>query len=128
MSQRLISATVLIAAAMLIVIAAFSVRGPETDVGNGESLESSISAGEMRAQSPSVGAMDIESTQKEDPGYYLIDYMGRIAVIKSGEETPDIIFDVYTKTLPSTDRESLTKGIYVEDIESLEKIIEDYIS
>ena len=69
-----------------------------------------------------------ESRSPQEPpreGYLLRDYRGRLAVVKAGEE---MIFDVYTKTLPEADQSMLAEGIYVESYEELLSLIEDYVS
>ena len=72
-----------------------------------------------------------ESRSPQEPpreGYLLRDYRGRLAVVKAGEKTPEMIFDVYTKTLPEADQSMLAEGIYVESYEELLSLIEDYVS
>lgn len=61
-------------------------------------------------------------------GYLLRSYDGRLAVFREGSDTPEMIFDVYTRLLPQSDRERLEEGISAPDYETLTRLIEDYIS
>ena len=42
--------------------------------------------------------------------------------------TPDLVFDVYVRTLPETDQEQLQRGIWVASYDKLTELVEDYIS
>lgn len=65
--------------------------------------------------------------QKND--YYTIaEYQGKIAVFINEEPIPIDIYETYVYSLPEHDREALSKGIRVENVEELQKIIEDYTS
>ena len=67
--------------------------------------------------------------QPESPaGYLLRDYEGRLAIFREESNTPEMIFDVYTRLLPQADQERLTEGISAPDYETLTRLIEDYIS
>ena len=67
--------------------------------------------------------------QTETPaGYLLRSYEGRLAVFRQGCDTPELIFDVYTRLLPPADRDRLETGISAPDYETLTRLIEDYIS
>lgn len=61
-------------------------------------------------------------------GYYIKEYKGRVSVLRSGSEVPEMIFDISTKMLPELDRQQLSQGIYVETYEELVRLVEDYIS
>lgn len=61
-------------------------------------------------------------------GYLLRSYDGRLAVFREGSDTPEMIFDVYTRLLPQSDQERLEEGISAPDYETLTRLIEDYIS
>lgn len=67
-----------------------------------------------------------ESNIKENYEYLLKDINGKINVFKKGLDTPINILDKTTDILPPYDRELLSKGIYLENIEQLNKILEDY--
>ena len=41
---------------------------------------------------------------------------------------PEMIFDIFVRTLPEMDQELLRQGIRVETYEELTRLIEDYIS
>ncbi|WP_197068308.1 BofC C-terminal domain-containing protein [Candidatus Soleaferrea massiliensis] len=60
--------------------------------------------------------------------YVLKDYDGRLAVFKSNQQKPEIVFNVYTSNLPQYDQDSLQKGVAAKDIQELNRLIEDYIS
>ena len=79
-----------------------------------------------RKLKPGIVSFHVDNLVRE--GYLLRDYHGRLAVVKAGEETPEMIFDVYTKTLPEADQSMLAEGIYVESYEELLSLIEDYVS
>ena len=63
-----------------------------------------------------------------ETGYYIKDWNGRVAILREGEDTPEMIFDISTKTLPQYDQEQLRDGLYVQSYEELAGLIEDYIS
>ena len=65
--------------------------------------------------------------QKND--YYTIkEYQGKIAVFINAEPIPIDIYETYVYSLPEHDREALAKGIRVEGVEELQRIVEDYTS
>lgn len=63
-----------------------------------------------------------------EEGYYIMDYNGRVSILRVGEDLPDMIFDIHTRTLPPLDQEQLAQGVYVGSYEELMRRIEDYIS
>lgn len=67
-----------------------------------------------------------ESNTKQNYEYLLKDINGKINVFKKGVDTPINILDKRTDILPEYDRELLSQGIYLENIEQLNKILEDY--
>ena len=70
-----------------------------------------------------------EPEEPQNPaGYLLRDYEGRLAIFREESNTPEMIFDVYTRLLPQADQERLTEGISAPDYETLTRLIEDYIS
>ena len=80
-------------------------------------------------------APQTETPVREEPqpppspaGYLLKSYEGRLAVFRQGCDTPELIFDVYTRLLPPADRDRLETGISAPDYETLTRLIEDYIS
>ena len=74
-----------------------------------------------------VSSSDPASGSQED-GYYIVDYNGRVSVIRAGEEVPEMIFDIFTRTLPEVDQRQLEEGVYVGSYEELTRRVEDYIS
>ena len=53
-----------------------------------------------------------EPEEPQNPaGYLLRDYEGRLAIFREESNTPEMIFDVYTRLLPQADQERLTEGI-----------------
>lgn len=84
-------------------------------------------------QTTHSAAPPIEKEPEPEPihspsGYLLRSYDGRLAVFREGSDTPEMIFDVYTRLLPQSDRERLEEGISAPDYETLTRLIEDYIS
>lgn len=80
-------------------------------------------AGESQSVSESAPA---QPAGKES--YLLRAYEGKLAVFTEDLVTPDLIFDVYVRTLPEYDREQLERGIRAASYEELTKLVEDYIS
>ncbi len=60
--------------------------------------------------------------------YTIKDYQGRIAVFAGESESPEYVFDAYTRHLPEYDREQILAGIRVEGKEAMMQLVEDYIS
>ncbi len=60
--------------------------------------------------------------------YYLKEYNDQIGIYRANEENPFRVIEVYTFNLPSVDQYELENGIYVQDDEKLQMIIEDYES
>lgn len=84
-------------------------------------------------QTAHSAAPPIEKEPESEPipspsGYLLRSYDGRLAVFREGSDTPEMIFDVYTRLLPQSDQERLEEGISAPDYETLTRLIEDYIS
>ena len=71
---------------------------------------------------------DNSSSSQPVSGYYIKEYKGRVAVVRAGNDTPEMIFDIHTKMLPDLDRKQLSDGIYVESYEEMLRLVEDYIS
>lgn len=76
-----------------------------------------------------------QSSQGEEPsspasqGRYRVGaYQGRLAVFSGDGQLPEMVFDVYLHHLPDVDRQRLSEGIWVEDYESLVRLVEDYVS
>ena len=61
-------------------------------------------------------------------GYLLGEYNGRVSVLSPGTREPEMIFDIFVRTLPDPDQQLLRQGIEVETYEELTRLIEDYIS
>ena len=60
--------------------------------------------------------------------YLLKAYNGKLAVFTDDLIHPNLVFDVYLKTLPEFDQVQLQQGIRVQTYEELTSLIEDYIS
>ena len=97
-----------------------------------------VSAGEtaspLREAPSSLSSISSSSSsskvqaEEEAERYLIRDYQGRVAVFLEGVEEPEMIFDIYTKTLPKLDQQQLTKGIPVEGYQQMTRLVEDYIS
>ena len=125
MPRRIVlSLAVAIAALLLgLALAFFSSRGtaqpePEPTPDQRETLQP--------AETP-IEPDEPEPTQSP-AGYVLRGYEGRLAIFREGSDTPEMIFDVYTRLLPQADRERLEAGITAPDYETLTRLIEDYTS
>ena len=53
---------------------------------------------------------------------------GASAVFTDDLVQPDLVFDVYVRTLPELDQQQLSRGIRVKTYDELTSMIEDYIS
>lgn len=64
----------------------------------------------------------------QETGYLLGEYNGRVSVLSPATREPEMIFDIFVRTLPDPDQELLRQGIRVATYEELTRLIEDYIS
>ena len=71
-------------------------------------------------------AVSAEETRAES--YVIRDRNGKIAVFKSGSDVPLKVTSTRTSTLPKPDIIRLKNGIYVQNKQELERILEDYCS
>ncbi len=72
---------------------------------------------------------DITTVSENDTHKYILkDYNGRIAVYYEGSETPNEIFEIYTRTLPAEDAEKIENGIEINGPDKLSEILADYTS
>ena len=112
--RMLFSLAVVITALLLGLVLSFVARG---------------SAPAVPEPLPAETPVDTQPQQPEPQGgYRLQSYNGRLAIFREGSDTPEMIFDVYTRLLPQADRERLEQGITAPDYETLTRLIEDYIS
>lgn len=82
-------------------------------------------AGSFKNAKASSAAEEISETQRVI--YILSDYHGRIALFRDNNEIPIKVYDVFTDSLPQTDRDLIKNGIEV-NYNQLPEIIEDYLS
>ncbi len=68
------------------------------------------------------------TSEKTIQKYILKDYNGRIAVFYQGSETPNEIFEIYTRTLPPEDAEKIERGIEIDGLDELSEMLTDYTS
>ncbi len=61
-------------------------------------------------------------------GFLLGIHDGRIAIWKDEDPEPAKIFPYYASLLPKKDRDALEKGIKVESMDDLTRILEDFCS
>ena len=84
-----------------------------------------------RAHIPPVPAMTHEEAYEMlsalTPPFTLSHYNGLLCVYNGGE-TPVVVFDILTNSLPEADRLLLDEGIYCQTYEDLLMSIEDYSS
>ena len=128
--RMLFSLAVVITALLLGLVLSFAARGSAPAVPE-EPSPSQQQTAEPTAPEPLPAETPVD-TQPQEPepqsGYRLQSYNGRLAIFREGSDTPEMIFDVYTRLLPQADRERLEQGITAPDYETLTRLIEDYIS
>lgn len=61
-------------------------------------------------------------------GFLLGIHEGKIALWRDGQEKPVKIFPYQASTLPEADQQLLQKGIHVDSLTQLYKMVEDYLS
>lgn len=76
----------------------------------------------------SVSESGAGSMDRSEYPYLLRSYEGKLAVFTTDLVTPDLVFEVYTKTLPDYDQEQLERGVRARSYEELTALVEDYIS
>lgn len=128
--RMLFSLAVVITALLLGLVLSFAARGSAPAVPEEPSPAQQQTA-EPTAPEPLPAETPVD-TQPQEPepqsGYRLQSYNGRLAIFREGSDTPEMIFDVYTRLLPQADRDRLEQGITAPDYETLTRLIEDYIS
>ena len=77
---------------------------------------------------PSGASEQIVSEDTSNYPYLLRTYEGKLAVFTDDLVQPDLVFDVYVRTLPELDQQQLSRGIRVKTYDELTSMIEDYIS
>ena len=129
--RMLFSLAVVITALLLGLVLSFAARGSAPAVPEEPSPAPQQPAAEPTVPEPLPTETPVD-TQPQQPepqgGYRLQSYNGRLAIFREGSDTPEMIFDVYTRLLPQADRERLEQGITAPDYETLTRLIEDYIS
>lgn len=128
--RMLFSLAVVIAALLLGLVLSFAARGSAPAVPEEPSPAQQQTA-EPTVPEPLPAETPVDTPPQEpEPqgGYRLQSYNGRLAIFREGSDTPEMIFDVYTRLLPQADRERLEQGITAPDYETLTRLIEDYIS
>lgn len=74
-----------------------------------------------------VDAIEPKANQKPEIIYTVKDYDGKIAVFKSGSDTPEKVLDSpYIRDLPKYDQDLLKIGISAYSEEELNLILQDY--
>ena len=77
------------------------------------------------SESENVESSGSTTTNLAEENIYVVkSYNGKIGIFK--EDKLYEVIEVYTKTLPKTDRDQLEKGIVIDGEEDLRSIIEDY--
>ena len=128
--RMLLSLAVVITALLLGLVLSFAARGSAPAVPEEPSPAPQQTA-EPTVPEPLPAETPVDTPPQEpEPqgGYRLQSYNGRLAIFREGSDTPEMIFDVYTRLLPQADRERLEQGITAPDYETLTRLIEDYIS
>ena len=128
--RMLLSLAVVITALLLGLVLSFAARGSAPAVPEEPSPAPQQTA-EPTVPEPLPAETPVDTPPQEpEPqgGYRLQSYNGRLAIFREGSDTPEMIFDVYTRLRPQADRERLEQGITAPDYETLTRLIEDYIS
>ena len=77
---------------------------------------------------PAVREEEADPAPQDQTGFRLGAYNGRVSVLSPATREPEMIFDIFVRTLPDPDQQLLREGIQVETYEELTRLIEDYIS
>lgn len=132
MAKRLIlSAAIVIAAIFFGLVLSFIYQATEPPASVPQQPAEAVSPPQQKPQEPLPPDPPAEEPAVTVPSpalWCLREHNGRLAIFKEGTDTPELIFDVYTRLLPSTDRTLLQQGIYAADYEELTRLVEDYIS
>lgn len=83
---------------------------------------------EKEEQPSPEGPASAQEESSPSSGYLLGAYNGRVSVLSPDTQEPEMIFDIFLRTLPELDQQLLQEGIRVETYEELTRLIEDYIS
>ena len=122
MLKRLIAAIASVCTAIAAGVALAVV--PRTDAAiSPQSVAEVVSA----APSSSAPAREVDAAPDET-SYLLGEYNGRVSVLSPDTREPEMVFDIFIRTLPDVDQELLRQGIRVSTYEELTRLIEDYIS
>ena len=76
--------------------------------------------------SQEAGAVPVDEAEEYE--YLLKNHKGRLAVFERGATDPDMIFNVYIKSLPDFDQSQLQSGVTAKNYSELVALIEDYTS
>lgn len=124
MLKRLVAAIAAVSAAIAAGVALAVV--PRTDA-----AVSPQSLAEIAPPDPASSQPSAPSSREAVPAettYLLGEYNGRVSVLSPETREPEMIFDIFVRTLPDPDQELLHEGIRVSTYEELTRLIEDYIS
>lgn len=81
-----------------------------------------------KEEQPPESPPSSQEASSPSAGYLLGAYNGRVSVLSPDTREPEMIFDIFLRTLPEPDQQLLREGIRVETYEELTRLIEDYIS
>ena len=65
---------------------------------------------------------------EEQVTYILKSHNGRVALFENTSSKPEMIFDVFTDSLPTEDQIALKNGIEANSKSDVEKLLEEYLS
>ena len=68
------------------------------------------------------------SSRSASTGYTVKSYMGKIGVFQEGSSTPEEIIDVRPESLPQSEQDKLSAGIFVKTHDELLALLENYTS
>ena len=67
-------------------------------------------------------------TDEQEYSYRISDFKGKLAVFEGKSKIPYKVYNTYVDSLPEKDRNLIKKGIFVNSIAEVKKIIEEYTS
>ncbi len=119
-----ILATIVTAAALLVTLLSFSLRGEASVPVQGTPAENDTAY--YTPKPDASQEIRPTPTPEKDGPYQVAVYQGKIGVFRPGETTPFLTADVDVYLLPEEDIALLRKGLTAESLTEVKRILEDY--